>query len=330
MAGGFGSGSGDGHGLALDEERGETDLGGFGIVEADEALLQARDGGAFEAQGVESELMGGVVGEAGVAAFALDAGTVQEFEASVASRSGAGHEFQGQPAHGEARVDFDHGLEPAPLVGIAIDEGVDPEGTEVAGGGEMAFQVSDKTFDRLLEEVRECRSGGLRGSGGPECGEHGGRWAVPKIGRGSVGHELAAGVGDETGVTEEFQPGGGSFELDGELADPIEPRFDHDLASVLRGAFEPASLGFEQVRFPETEGVGSGESERLFDDDPVVSGGADGLDQVEGFVEGTGGVPDGRARGEPVGSGCFGAEEVEQERGAPGFGKEPGARGRGG
>lgn len=276
-------GGGDVQGSGHAEE-GEADLSGGGVGEGDGAFAEAGDGVAFADQRVgllEGTGEGGEVGEAPLG----EGGAVDDLEAGVAAGLDVAHQFEGETAHGVAGVDFDHGFQVVEAVGAVVDEGIDTEGAEEGGGGEAGFEGGDEACEAVLEGLGE---GGGAGRVAEEIRDAGGR-ARGAIGSGGIGDELAARVGDESGVAEDVEAVGATFQLDGEVEHAFEPGFDDEGGAGGEAVADPAELGVEQIGFPEAEGVGAGEAEGFLDDDAVVAAGADAADGVEDGLEGVGG-----------------------------------------
>ena len=90
-----------------------------GIIDADCALAEARLWRTGAVKRVPAHHVLGVVGEGGES-FGLELGAIDESEKAVAARSHDPHQLEGQAAHGVARIDLHHGLEPGALRLLAV------------------------------------------------------------------------------------------------------------------------------------------------------------------------------------------------------------------
>jgi hypothetical protein len=262
-----------------------------GVVEAEGTGDPAGDGFALAEAGADGVEMGGVGGKIGEAEAGKHAGG-EEAEGTTAAWGDVSHEFQGESAHGEAGIDLDQGFESGLPPGIAVEEGVDANGSVVTGAAEVGFEALDPVEEERVDVLGEIGMGGERA-------EDGGGWASVEAWFGGIGEELTAGIIEEGGIADESKGGGFEFELEGEVGDAVEPGFDDECSTFCEAGLDPAFVLGEDGGFPEACHGVAGEAEVGLDDDGMMVGGADALDLVEGLIRGGDGDAGDFGRAEP-------------------------------
>ena len=214
----------------------------------------------------------GVVGEGGEPG-GLELGAIDEAEQTMAAGSHDPHELEGEAAHGVARINLHHGLEPGAFGGLT-DQGVDADGSPEADCGQPRFERRGDDFVHAPQESRRIWPG--------VEGPHRPGWRTSLKARARpIGQELSAVVVEEVGEADAPQSAGGAFELHREIDQAFEPRFHHQGLTGLEGISHPPALGFQEFRFPKSDGIGPGQSEGLLDDQAVMALVSEGLDGSE-------------------------------------------------
>lgn len=307
----------------------EAGFGGGGVAETNGALTKTRNGFAFENGGFATGEVLGERGEIGES-FGFDVASVEKPKPRVTARLEVAHEFDDDPAHGVPRVDFHDGFEAAVAVGLSVHERIDAHRSDIADRGQSRFEHRHETVEALAKFERQIDAM----AGITEKRAHLGGRADREVGSRGISEELSPGIGQQGGVSEEHEADWPPFELEGEIEGPFEPRFHDQRVAFAKPVFDPLPLGRQDPGFPESDGVGPGESERFLDHDPVVSAGTNTRHGVERGIRGSDGDSDdvrgahpwpwrarpGRAGGFVVERG----EEIAEERGAPRLGIQVG------
>ena len=88
-------------------------------------------------------------------------------------------------------------------------------------------------------------------------------------------------VVEEVGEADAPQSAGGPLELHRKIGQAFQPRFHHQGLTGLEGISHPPALGFQEFRFPKSDGIGPGQSEGLLDHQAVMALVSEGLDGSE-------------------------------------------------
>lgn len=261
-------------------EDGEAGFGGGRIAEAEGALPEARFGVTVELQGMALGEHCGIRREIRET-LCFKLGAIEYPERTVTSGLDVTHQFQVEPPHCVAGVDFDDGFEAAGAVGQTVDEGVDAQRTDISEGGEAQVERGDEIREATVKFQRQVD----RASRIAEQFDDARRRAQGVIRRGPVGDELSPGIVDECGVTEDLKARGVTFQLDGKIKLTFQPRFHNERVSLPESVGHPLPLGFEDLGFPKPDGVGAGETKGFLDYDAVVSAGPDLRHGFEGGID---------------------------------------------